>query len=597
MNRWIRIHWVTLAISAVMLAFTCRIAWLQFIDVHRSLPHDPHTLVRQSVIQRERGVVLDEGRGRIVDRNGQYITGQTVQALILFPLNEAAIQSEAVRGLSRLLNVDADSLKRRWAEAGEPIIWRDSADSKSVRSLTNEEASFLNSRNWNGVKVLPYTVPYPMGEHTPHWIGYTSMLQETLQSTRSHVQKAGAYGLERSFDGLLMPVKTSTYVHYTDAAGSPMQGLGVRLSQHKNPYYPLRLVTTIDMTLQREMGRIMDQFDIKKGAIVVLDAQTRDVVAMESRPAYNPNHIEPDSSNWNNQAVQVITPGSVFKLAIAAAALETGVTSKQEVFHCDGHYHKYGLACWKKGGHGNITLEEAFANSCNVVFAQLGERLSSKEIEQYAAQLGLTGTVGMVSNDVLGHEALVHFDGEQEGRVFLRNQLGLVVTDGGIRAQTAIGQRDVRITPLAAANAVVTILQGGAYGNPRLVSRIEDAKGNSIVSFPAQPRTEMRLRPQTAKLLMKWMRLTVTDGTGSLLQDSIWPLAGKSGTAQASAYGTELLHTWFAGYGPSSKPRYAVTVVSEDETSSGRNRATAAFKQVMKSLAEYDKQNRYGAHK
>lgn len=593
-KRWVRIHWSTLVITGVLLLFVLRIGWLQFIDARRALPHDPHTLMSQSIIQRERGIELDSGRGRIVDTNGIRLTGQTQDALVLFPLHEAAIQSEAVQGLSRILSIQPSELLERWKQAVEPLVWKDETDEKRIYSLGESDITFIRNRHWAGVEILPYTDPYPLMADTPHWIGYTSQLPD--QSKHAHIDEVaryrsvGAYGLERSFEPLLKGIGGSTYVQYTDASRMPLQGLGLRVSKQDNPYYPLQLVTTVNMHIQQEASRIMDEQGIRKGAVVVLDTATRDVIAMVSKPAYNPQHIHPQEKDWNNQALQAMAPGSVFKLVIAAAAIETGAVSSKETFYCNGHYGKYGLSCWKQGGHGQLTLAQALAQSCNIVFAQLGERLGSRVIEQYAGKLGLTGTIGMVSDDGMGHDHMQHFDGEQSGRVFIRNEQGQVVTDGGIRAQTAIGQRDVRITPLAAANAMVTLVQGGSTGHPRLVKRVEDRRGNTIVAFPAQSRLEAGIDHHTASLIQKWMRLVVTNGTGASLQDSSWEIAGKSGTAQVKAYGTDKLNSWFVGYAPARQPQYAVAVVSMDESSEGNQQRTiGAFKKVIQLLEMSEK--------
>lgn len=591
-KRWIRIHRLTLLITGVMLLFVCRLIWLQFIDVNRSVPYDSHSMLSQSIIQRERGVVLDSGRGQIVDRNGLTIAGQSIQTLVLFPLHSSSMQEKALYNLSRMLHIDREELRNRWLHAKEPIVWEDIADTKRKRMLTDAEAVYIQKQQWNGVYVLPYMERYPWGNQTPHWIGYTSFARAQDDSANRYEQLIGSYGLERAFEPFLKPLGSSTYVHYMDAGKKPLRGLGTRLSEPDNPYYPLKLVTTVDMTIEKKIAQIMDQQQVRKGAVVVLDANTRDVIAMVSRPVYDPYHIDPMQPNWNNQALQAISPGSVFKLVIAAAALETGVTNTQETFTCDGDYHKYGMACWKSEGHGTLMLGDALAESCNVVFAALGERLSSKVIDQYAAKLGLTGTIGMVSHHVLGHETLPHFDLEQAGQVFRKNKQGQIVTDGGVRAQAAIGQRDVRITPLAAANAIVTIIKQGNDGHPRLVSRIEDAKGKVLVSFSEESRVHAGIQPRTAKLLMSWMRQTVTEGTGSALQNSSWSLAGKSGTAQANAYGKERMHSWFVGYGPADQPQYAVAVVSEDENAGHPHKATVVFKKVMEELSEADHKDR-----
>ncbi len=588
---------VTMLISGILLFYSLRLAWLQFIGPNRPLPHDPHSLITQSVIQRERGIVLDDGRGRIVDRNGVMITGRSSHVLVLFPLKRQAMSMGAVHTLAQLLKIEEAVLYERWLNISEPILWKDPNDIKRPYPLSEEDQNFISQQNWNGVRILPYVEPYPWHEQTPHWIGYTSEAKPTigastdngLQPSWSYVKRIGTAGLERSLEPLLAGLGPVTYVHYMDAASRPLHGLDIRVRQPSNPYYPLQVVTTVDMELQRSIQDMMLQHGVTKGAAVVLDTNTRDVVAMVSLPRYNPNHLDPDGEQWNNQAIQAITPGSVFKLVIAAAALEEGITNLHEQFHCDGAYSKYGLSCWKHEGHGTLMLAEAVADSCNVVFAELGERLQGKQIQRYAEKMGLIKPVGMQSSDGFGHESLKHFEGEQSGRVFVKQAGGVYKTDGGIRAQTGIGQRDVRITPLAAANLMVTLLKGGIFGHPRLVERIEDAKGSALVSFASEARLERTLQSSTADRLLQWMKQTVVAGTGKSLQHRSWVLAGKSGTAQASAYGLDKLNSWFVGYGPVNHPQYAVAVVSIGEKQQSEHRATQVFGDIMDELARRDK--------
>lgn len=158
------------------------------------------------------------------------------------------------------------------------------------------------------------------------------------------------------------------------------------------------------------------------------------------------------------------------------------------------------------------------------------------------------------------------------------------ITDGG-RAQSGIGQRDVRLTPLTAANFVVTLLQDGNSGSPRLVQEVQYATGMTLARFPVQVRKERVMSLETARSVKQMMRDVVQYGTGQSLRTAAWSIAGKSGTAQAQAYGTARMHTWFVGYGPVDKPQYAVSVVSEDESAGASHKATEVFHAVMDILA------------
>ncbi|MNZ79760.1 Penicillin-binding protein 4B [compost metagenome] len=324
---------------------------------------------------------------------------------------------------------------------------------------------------------------------------------------------------------------------------------------------------------------------MKEGAVVVLDAEQGDVIAMVSRPFYDPSHVNVKDGSWSNRAVKAATPGSIYKLVVAAAALEEHVTSPDEVFHCSGHYDKYGLACWKTGGHGDITLSEGFAKSCNVVFATLGERLSAESISKTAHKLGLNEQIGWHDKSFLDGSPLYQMDQEEAGRTFY----DMSKVDGGALAQTAIGQRDVLMTPLQAANLVVTLLNQGEVYSPRLVSTILFKDGSTLADLPAQKyfSKEGKIQPKTAKLLLSWMRQVVTDGTGRTLVSAKWPLAGKSGTAQVIHNGEARNNQWFIGYGPVGKPKFAVAVLSQNRPTHSEHQAIEIFRSTMNILERH----------
>lgn len=581
-----RIAAASILIAAVLGIYIMRLGWLQLIETHRPVQGGGHTLLQRSIIQRERGIVLDDGRGSILDRNGRPYTGAAVQAAVLFPVHRDSIPSEAVRTLALWFHTTERDVRARWESATEPLVWPSSRDGKLPHPLTPEQSRRLNASGWDGVRSLPITVRYPLGKDTPQWIGFVAQ-SAGEQGKAGMFGTSGMSGLERSFEPVLRSLGPTILVHYTDADQRPLYGLDIRIRRPDNPYYPLQLITTADREIEAAIGQAADEAGMKKGSVVVLDAATRDVLAMVSRPAADPNHVMPEQGAWNNRALKALPPGSVYKLFIAAAALEAQITDPQERFHCSGDYGKYGLSCWLKDGHGTLTLREALAESCNVVFAELAERMSAADLESYAKRAGLAATVGMNSSDGRGHNGLKHFDGEETSRIFAAGEDNGMI-DGGERAQLGIGQRNVRLTPLAAANYVATLLQDGAPGEPRLVQELRYANGLPFARFDAGTGSERVMKPLTARQVRHWMEDTVAYGTGQSLRQAAWRLAGKSGTAQADAYGSGRLHTWFVGYGPVEKPKYAVSVVFEDEPAGTSHRATALFGKVMDLLAAHE---------
>ncbi|MNC44152.1 Penicillin-binding protein 4B [compost metagenome] len=154
--------------------------------------------------------------------------------------------------------------------------------------------------------------------------------------------------------------------------------------------------------------------------------------------------------------------------------------------------------------------------------------------------------------------------------------------------QTAIGQRDVTVTPLQAANLVVTLLHGGEVRAPRILQRVAFKNGQTLQNLPGHlaPASAGAISGSTSKLLLSWMRLVVTEGTGKRLQNTKWPLAGKSGTAQTMVKGLPRNNQWFIGYGPVDHPRYAVSVAVENVAPGSTHSATKLFGQIFDLLSE-----------
>jgi cell division protein FtsI/penicillin-binding protein 2 len=566
-----------------------RLWWIQLGFPRHFSKHDID-LIKNAVKQRQQSIVLHSGRGDILDRNGYAFTGEEQEALILFPLARGRLEETGeVRKLAEILQLPEEQILRHVAEKKTPDILRD--EQGKLIPLSRLQAEQINALKIPGVIALGVTERYRPDEVAKHVIGFIHQNPQLVQSLyadeleqgkMSSDSMVGASGLERSFDRFLQGLEPSTLSYFVDGHGNPLRGLEVRYTQQKNQFYPLSLVTTLDREIQQRMERVADEKGLKQGSIVVLDAQSGDVLAMVSRPQYDQTHVKADDDSWHNRTVKQLPPGSVFKTVVAAAALAEGVVSPTERFHCDGEYGKYGFSCWKEGGHGSITMEEAFAQSCNIAFAEIAKRLGGEKIEEYAKRLGLTVPVGHQTERLFKLEHFRQIDGEEKGTVFAD---GVSRNDEGVIIQTAIGQRDVRITPLQAANMMVTILRGGEPSQVRLVSDITYRNGVNFHHFSPQALPVEGIDYVTARKLRRLLQSVVQEGTGKPLQNASWPVAGKSGTAQVAADGQSYTHQWFVGYAPVKEPRYAIAVVAEQQPTWGRHRATEIFRDVVNQLA------------
>ena len=572
-----------------------RMAWIQ---LRAGRQHAVPTLERSAALQRSDSLELDTGRALFLDRTGAFLTGETVKALAVYPAGGMPRGTEpSVERLAAILKQDKGKLEAWMNGLRAADVWR-AADGKRAYALTDEQAKEIGKLRLAGVVVLPYRNRYSAQTALSalHAIGYVSQNPERMRSlygealTKRKLQLSdsiGGAGLELSLDRWIQGVGRTEAIVVTDAARRPLKGLGLRIHGPDNLHYPLQVRTTIDSRIQEAAQTVMEKHGIKQGAVVVLDADNADVLAMLSYPSYDPNHIGLEGTDESNHALIAVPPGSIFKTVTLAAALEAGVTDLSERFRCQGHYGRYGLKCWREKGHGVITLEEAYAESCNVVFAALAERLHPAALHKTADRLGIGRQVGWHADDFLNGGPLRLLQEEQAGTVFESVDAG---KDGGVRTGTGIGQRDVRVTPLQAANLAVTLLHQGRVLAPRIVSELRYADGDVLAKLPSQasPSAYGAIQPRTASILRHAMRSVVLEGTAEhTLGDAKWPLAGKSGTAELGGAKSSHNDHWFIGYGPAKgQARYAVAVLIENQRAGSRNRASELFGEIMERLLE-----------
>lgn len=580
---------VLLFMTLIWMGLITRLWWIQLGAPHR-FSRRGIDLVRNSVKQRQQSIVLHSGRGDILDRNGYAFTGEEHRALILFPLARGSMEgTDGMERLSKIVGLSTEHLAATMEKAKAPLLMRSEMGKLIV--LTERQAEQVNALAIPGVVALAVTERYRRDEVAKHVIGYIHQNPNLVQSLypdewstgkMNADSTVGASGLERSFDRFLQGVEPSVLSYYVDGYGRPLRGLDIRYTKQQNQYYPLSLATTLDVDIQRSMEQAADQVGLKEGSIVVLDAENADVLALVSRPNFDQTKINGGTRDWQNRAVKQLPPGSVFKTVVAAAALAEGAVLPTERFTCTGEYDKYNFSCWKKEGHGRVTMEEAYAQSCNIAFAEIAKRVGGEKIEEYARRLGLSTLVGHATPHLFKIDGFKQMEGEERGMVFAK---GVSRQDEGVVIQTAIGQRDVRVTPLQAANMIVTILRGGKPGQVRLVNEIAYRNGQAFYQFPIQELPETRIDYVTASKLRKMMRQVVTDGTGQMLADAPWEVAGKSGTAQTGREGESTNHLWFVGYAPMEKPRYAICVVAENQPTWGKNQAMELFRLAVEELA------------
>jgi len=386
-----------------------------------------------------------------------------------------------------------------------------------------------------------YLREYPQGDLVSPWLGYNNL-------------RYGRAGVERVYNpelsgqtGLL-----SLTSYWDKILGRTHQGAD--------------LVLTVNLRVQRAAAEALGE---RKGAVVALDPRTGAVLAMVSYPRYDPNRLEKTWADLNSDENRPLLnrpsqglypPGSVFKIVVAAAALETGVVTPDTEFEDTGSVTAGGFVVNNYGGrvYGKHDFSDAFASSINTTFAKVGVKVGAESLAAYASAFGF----GRESPWPLGGAAsLFPAPGD---------------LDKAHVAQVSYGQGEVLATPLEMALVAAAVANGGTIMKPYLVSKVLSPSGGVLEE--TSPAVWARpISPDTANTLRELMVAVVNRGTGTRAALAGVQVAGKTGTAEVASGEP---HAWFVGFAPAEAPQVAVAVLVENGGAGGTTAAPIA-RQVL----------------
>ncbi len=382
----------------------------------------------------------------------------------------------------------------------------------------------------------------------------------------------GVSGIERCFDGMMKTNVTLSAKFLCDATGEFIDGADIEVSNLYNNHNG-GVFLTIDNDIQSIVQEELRASSIKKGAVVVCDVNTGEIKAMASVPEYNPKKVgdslEDKNSPLTNRALSAFPAGSVFKVVVAASALENGI-SESFSYVCNGSVTvgDKKFRCNNSISHGLLNMEKALACSCNCYFITLARQVGGKALLETASIFGF-GQSTEIAKELFS----------SEGELPSAKELELP----GALANFSFGQGRFTATPVQFANVFNSIASGGRYVVPYCVKKSLDANGKKIYKF--SPRAPVcALSEETADKLLSMLVSAVNEGTAKKAKTINFLSAGKTATAQTGIYdknGNEQLCTWFGGFFPAEKPRYSVVILSEDGTAGGEDCAP-----VFKVIAE-----------
>lgn len=329
------------------------------------------------------------------------------------------------------------------------------------------------------------------------------------------------------------------------------------------------VITTLDLDLQKTA---YDALGDERGAIVVMEPSTGKILAMVSKPDYNPNNIV---KNWDkliedaknkspliNRATQgLYPPGSTFKMLTAIEYIRENNNFENYTYNCKGNgvFNSVKIKCYHENSHGKVDLASSFAESCNTSFANIGIGLNQKSFRELCDRF------------LFNSEIPIDIAYKKSSFVIDEN------SDSSYMPQTALGQGDTQISPFHNALIVSTIANGGILMKPYLVDRIESYGGN-VVEKNTPSTYGTIINPDEAKAMTGLMEAVVEEGTGSKLKDLGIRVAGKTGSAEFNSEKDS--HAWFVGFAPSDNPKIAVSIVVEG-AGSGSSVAVPIAKKIF----------------
>lgn len=528
-----RLNQVAAILGVILLGLMGRMSYIQLLG-HGDLAH---AAAAQQLIALEgansRGLIYDRNQTPLVGNNREYI----------FIIRQKQFDGEAMNALSAM---EAEEIKN--GDNGYRVFAVKKYDKELGQRLIRNSSAY----------VIEAGRRYSHSQKAVHILGYVNPQDSS-----------GAAGIELMCDEELSLLNKRIFTT-ADVLGNivPGRGLVVSTAMEEDSYVKKGIVTTLDAGLQGAVETILRSTD-KEGAIVVLKTDTGEIVASASTPDFDPSRVGQYMDSSTSELVNKVTqgeypPGSIFKIAVAAAALQQGITPEREFF-CQGYMSINGrnIKCKTGGqtGHGAITMKEAFAQSCNSAFIQLGQELGADKILNMAQKLGL------------GKKTLCEYPGEKDGNLMTVRQ-----SSGAAIANLSIGQGETLVTPLQAAHMTNIIAAGGKDTGVHILQ--EEIKKSS-------GKESQVLQPAIAKRLMEMMDQTMITGSGKGLLDIAGhvPMAGKTGSAESYMGNKEVVHGWMTGFVPAENPEYTITVFIQ-EGESGSQSAGPLFAQTARYLSE-----------
>ncbi len=567
-----------------------------------STPFDETIKPTWETQKQARTYVLDipAPRGQITDRNGAPLAQNKLGCNLTIdfptPLDFSDAQAlafarakirEAEKRLDHPLQISDAAILRHYHNRGFLPF-------EIAQNLTEEERAELTGKLPAGLSLKPiYLRFYPNDDVAGQIIGYTGKTSRNADGIIQNGQvlwpeTEGREGLELTFNSML----TGRHGKYKVTFDRDGRKTSERVAEPPVPGY--NVVTTLDLRLQ-EMAEKALAAKAKRGAIVIIDPNNGDVLAMASWPTFNPNAFIPSISTAKFKELQddpnipllprayrsAYPPGSTFKVAVGIAAFESATITPEDEYECvpamdvgNTTFHN-----WKKSDRGSLNFVRALTESCDTWFYQVGIKTGAGPILDWAAKLGFGAKCG------------IPLRAETEGRLpndeYMKATHGRKILGGDI-ANLSIGQGDVLVTPLQMAQAMAIVANGGTFYQTRLVQQVQTVGNEIVAAYSVRAKKTIDASSLTMKQVQTAMVDAVNAPAGTAHQASLdnVSVAGKTGTAQWGPKEKERTAAWFAGFVPADRPQYAFAALYEGDVGSKVHGGSAAAPMIGKILRQ-----------
>jgi penicillin-binding protein 2 len=511
-------------------------------------------LISKAVKQRSIEAPLAPARGDIYDRNGIPLTNRNkLLGLVVYPKlfkNPETTFTSLQEALNNALPFTSC----------EQFI----KQTYYVTEIQINQISSLAKIDDDGIAVINYPRRYSEDGFASHLIGYINS-----------ADNKGEAGLELLFDRILKGYRPRYCLEAkVDGRGNFIRGSKYSLTESEEKYGKIHL--TIDSRIQEIVEKVANK-SLSKGAIIVTDPSNGEILSFVSRPMFIGDrlkeYLNKANSPFTNRVFSSYAPGSVFKIIVAAAALEENLVQADEVFFCPGYYQlgqqRFKCHSHDNGGHGTITFFDGLVQSCNPVFIEVGQRVGMNKLREYSERFGL-GTV-----------TELNFPGEKGGNVPKAKYYS-----PGDLANFSIGQGGLTASPVQILTMLNVIINNGKYVPVNLVKNIQRPEEDYVQPVIAPPGRQI-ISQTTAQTIQKMLEGVTVYGTARQANLPYLRSAGKTGTAETglkSVDETGINHAWFTGYFPADSPKYSIVVFVEAGMS-GSGVATPIFREIMEEIA------------